>query len=408
MTGRTLNHDKIATLLAVRGGEDPVISLYVRAWGDVAERRATLKNLTREADEVIEADTGWDSERKKEARGLLEQVRQRAEALLSRPPAQGRGSHALFAHSGGNEVISLPIDLHDRLVVDRSPYVSPLSSVLDQYERYGVILCDEKRAIIFESYLGEVEGWEEVVGEHERHRRAPAGGPQRTATRTRPGNYQGLEELRRRGHAKYVLHQHLAEVADRTFRRYRVRPFDRLILAGNEQVIPQLEAHLHSYLRERVVAREPLSMNLALNLNDLRERVAVIETRVEREKEVELLDTVRDQLGSSGLGTTGLDETLRSLFFGKVSTLIVLDGEGTPGRECPDCNFLFEWANDVGKEPPTLVECPICKRSTRRVPDLIDCAVELAIVSGASVEHIAHEKDKLRELGGAAAILRFK
>lgn len=401
MTEPALDRDRIASLLAARGGQDPVVSLYLKAWGEPGDRRGTLKNLVREAEQAIDADPDWGAEHKAQARALLQQVQSQGEGLLSGMPTQGRGCHALFTRDGGVEAIRIPVDLPDRLIVDRSPYASPLSSVLDQYERYGVVLCDEKRAILFESYLGEVSGWEELESEHERHRGAPSGGPQRTATRNRPGNYQGLEELRRRNHADYVLHQHLAEVADRVFRRHKVRPFDRLILGGNEQVIPKLEARLHSYLRPRVVAREALP--LSLSPSDANARIAAIEARVEQEKEAALLQTVQDQLGATGLATSGLDETLRSLYFGQVDTLIVPDGEGMPGCQCPACNLLWEQPPSTGA-----LECPACRELAHRVPDVIDQAVELAIVSGASVEHIAYEQAKLRELGGAAAILRFK
>ena len=103
-----------------------------------------------------------------------------------------------------------------------------------------------------------------------------------------------------------------------------------------------------------------------------------------------------------------MDETLRSLFYGKVDKLIVLDDVEIPGRECPECNFLFERPEDEKEKTPTLVECPICKRSTRRVPDIVDEAVELAIMSGARVEHIAYAKSQLKQMGWMAAILRFK
>jgi peptide chain release factor subunit 1 len=400
---QVLNQDRIAKLIAMPRGEDPVISLYLKSWG--ANTKATLKNLIREGEAAIEADTGWDPERKKEARGLLEGLRGQAEALLQGAPTKGRGSHALFARSGGGEQLTLPVDLRERIVVDRSPYASPLSSLIDQYERYGVIICGQKKATLFEVYLGEIEGWEQVEGEHQRHRRAPAGGPQRSATKG-AGSFQGLEELRRRNHAEYVLHQHLAEVADRAFRRFRVRPFDRLIIGGNKEVMPKLEEHLHSYLKQRVVAREQLSLDLSQK--DAREKILAIEARVEEEKELELLAKIRDRVGSAGLGTTGLDETLRSLFYGKVDTLVVLDDVAIPGRECPECNFLFERPEDEKEKTPTLVECPICKRSTRRVPDIIDEAVELAIMSGARVEHVAYAKAQLRQMGWVAAILRFK
>jgi len=407
-----LDQDRIAQLIATPRGEDPVVTLYLQAWGPAGARKVSLKNLVKEAEGAIEGDTGWDADRKKQARKLLDDLRARAEQELAHCPNQGRGAIAMFMRADGLETIRLPIDVRERIVVDRTPYASPLSSLIDQYERYGVILCDQKRARLFEVYLGVVDAWEEIESEHEPKRKIPAGGPARTAMRSvaaggqGKGGYHGLEELRRRNHAEYVLHQHLADVADRAFRRFKLRPFDRLILGGPKELLPKLEEQLHSYLQERVVAREDVPVDLSRE--KARERVLEIEAKVEAEKEAGLLKSVGDRLGKSGLATTGLDQTLESLFFGKVHTLIVLDGDERPGRECPECHYLFARPEDQGEKTPTLVECPICKRPTRRVPDIIDEAVELAILSGARVEHVAYAKADLEELGGVAALLRFK
>ncbi len=421
-----VDQDLIARLITRPREEDPVVSLYLRGWGAANDRKATLKNLIKEGEEQIAADTGWDDERKKEARKRLEQVRAQAEALLSELPTQGRGGVAIFSLDG-LEPLRLPVDMRDRVVVDRSPYASPLSSLIDQFERYAVILCDKERARIFDVYLDQLEDWEEVQGDSEVSRHAPAGGPSRSggggpvsrggggakAPRTGGSNpaagsgYHGLEELRRRNHAEYVLHQHLQVVADRAFRRYKLRPYERLILAGAKEIVPLLEDHLHSYLKQRVVAREQMAVDLSQS--EARKKVRQIETQVEARREKELLEEINNRLGQNGLGTVGLDETLRSLVYGKVRTLVVMgDGDPLPGRECPECHFLFERPEDAGETTPTLVECPQCKRATRRVPDIIDEAVELAILSGARVTHVAHAKAELEKMGGMAAVLRFK
>ena len=404
---KVLDQDVISGLIARPRGEDPVVTLYLKSWGGLAERKAGLKNLLREGDGAIEEDTGWDAERKKLARGLLESLRQRADTLLQNAPSKGRGSHALFAGVGWEQTLTVPVDIRDRVVVDRSPYASPLSSLIDQYERYGVILCDAKKARLFGVYLAELDGWEEIENDHEKSRSAPAGGPARRGGSGKlGGGYHGLEALRRKNHAEYVLHLHLSDVADQAFRRFKLRPYDRLILGGPSKILPQLEEHLHSYLKQRIVAREQLPVDLSRHA--ALQKVLPIEARVEEEKERSLLAEIADRLGGSGLATAGLDETLRCLFFGKVRTLVVLDEDVRPGRECPECHFLFLRPEDEREKTPTLVECPVCKRSTRRIPDVVDEAVELAILSGASVEHVAFAKDELRRLGGMAAVLRFK
>ena len=147
MTEAAVDQDRIARLIAMPRDEEPYVTLYLKGWGPLVDRRATLKNLIREGEAQIEVDTGWDDGRKKTARALLDRVRAAAEDLVARMPAQGRGAFALFCggDAGQVETIALPLDLRDRVVIDRSPYASPLSSLIDQFERYGVVLADQKR-----------------------------------------------------------------------------------------------------------------------------------------------------------------------------------------------------------------------------------------------------------------------
>lgn len=415
-----LTQDRIAQLIAMPRGETPYVTLYVKGWGAHAERRAVLKNLIREGEAQIDADTGWDEGRKKVARQQLERARETAEALVGLMPPHGRGAHAIFVGDGMQETISLPLDLRDRVVVDRSPYASPLSSLIDQYERYGVIQADSRKARIFEVYLGVIEAWEEVDSEPvkpddrvahggPKRRRsgapgAPGGGNRSASVGT--GGFHGLGESRIERHDLFVMHQHLQDVADRAFSRFRLRKFDRLIIAGTRETLPLLEGHLHSYLKQKVVAREELPLDVSKD--EARKRILAVEARIEAEKEHAMLAQVRDNLGSAGLGSAGLDDTLRALFFGQVRSLFVQDGLSLPGRECPECHFLFQRPQDELERTPTLVECPLCKRATVRVPDVVDEAVELAIMTGAHVEHVNYARDEIASLGGMAALLRFK
>lgn len=388
-----LDQDLITRLISRPRGEEPVVSLYMRTAG--TDRKTTLKNLVRAGEKAIGADTGWDAGRKKAAHGVLNALRGKAEQLLgAAPDHQGRGSIALFADADNVEILQLPLDVRDRLVVDRSPYSSPLASLVDQYERYGVVLCDQKRARLFDVYLGEVSDWEEFVAERTPH------------DVTAKAKFYGLEELRREHHGNYVLHVHLKEVGDRLFRRYKLRPFDRLIIAGPKDILHPLEDHLHSYCKQKIVAREVMATDLSRKV--ALEKVLAIEAQVEERKERDLLAEIRSREGAAGLGVMGLDPTLRALLYGKVKTLVVMDDEDVVGRECPECHFLFERPEDVGEKVPTLVECPLCKRPTRRIPDVVDEAVEMAILSGSRVEHVAYAKEELKDMGSMAAVLRFK
>lgn len=388
-----IGHARIAALAASPASDEPVATLYFGMLPNGAERRLALKNLLKEAEEQARRDTGSDDDRRKRAIAAIQRLAGAAEAILH---DARRGTFVAFARGSNVDEIRIPLVLRDRISVGRIPYTSPLSAVLDQYERYGIVLADHRRGRFLEVYLGVIVERESLDEKRTDTRRIAVG-----------GGHQGLEETRRRHHVEYELHRHLQSVADRAFAHLKLHGFDKLIVAGPQDTVPRLVEHLHPYLRARIVARETWPLDLPRD--ELLARALAVEDRVEAEKERALIATVRDHVCGDLLATTGFDETLRALYYGKVGTLIVEEG-GAPrrGRQCPECRFLFPRAEDETETTPTLVECPLCKRPTRTATDLVEEAVELAVLSGAKVEHVTYARDDLKALGGLASILRFR
>src|SRR4051812_39559510 len=130
------DHDRLSDLLAAPlSSEEPVVTLYVGG-GQNGERKLVLKNLNKQGEEAIRRDTGFDDERKKAAAAALRRAHEAAEESLSR--GQGRGTFVAFAWADRAETFRVPLVLRDRIVVDRTPYTSPLSVLLQQYEHFGV------------------------------------------------------------------------------------------------------------------------------------------------------------------------------------------------------------------------------------------------------------------------------
>lgn len=384
------DHARLSELLAAPlSSEEPVVSLYVGG-GQNGERKLVLKNLHKQGEEAVRRDTGFDDERKKGAHAALRRAHDAAEEALAR--GQGRGTFVAFAWADRVETFRVPLVLRDRVVLDRTPYTSPLSVLLQQYEHFGIVVADNRRGRIFDYFVGTLSQLEVLEDTTDKHVRA--------------AGFQGLEQARVNHHHEYTVHRHLQNLGDRLFAHHKRSAFDRLVLAGTHENVAKLERVLHPYLRGRVAAREHWAHDISND--DVRKRMADVEKHVEMEKERKLLALVRDHVCGDLLATTGLDETLRALYYGKVATLIIEDGLTRIGRECPECRFLLPRPEDAKEKTPTLVPCPLCARPTRAVPDIIDEAVELAVMSGAKVEHIHHAKDEIVGLGHLAAILRFR
>src|SRR5712672_3434848 len=59
-------------------------------------------------------------------------------------------------------VCELAVNVHNILSWRDKPYVRPLLELIDEHERYGVVLTDREHARLFSIFLGELEEHQEV------------------------------------------------------------------------------------------------------------------------------------------------------------------------------------------------------------------------------------------------------
>jgi peptide chain release factor subunit 1 len=145
-----------------------------------------------------------------------------------------RGGLVLFCNASDNFfwVRELNIRVRNRARWNDTPYVRPLIEMVDEYERYAVVLTDRETARFFSIFLGEIE-------EHFQSE-APL-----EVTRVNEVGTDHIESHTTVQHkADEHAHLHLKQVAELTARLSRVREFDRLILAGTVEATSELSALL--------------------------------------------------------------------------------------------------------------------------------------------------------------------
>lgn len=314
--------------------------------------------------------------------------------------------------------LAFPVPLRSRLVVQPHPYTLPLTALLDQYPKYGVVVVSQERARIFEVYLGEIiehsEVYDEVPGkvhdptskeyksmpeyglaERRIERRgkrsdSPAGGG-----RSESGVY-GLAERKIERHIEHHVRHHYKRTSDITFHFFRDHHFDWLILGGQPENANEFESTLHRYLTSRILGR--IKADPKTPLPELLEESLKVIQQAESEQRDQWVKRIAEANQPNGLGVLGLPATLRALRQGAVQTLVVQDGGSLPGARCPSCGHLTPREESV---------CPDCGTATEPVADLIEEAVEEAILQGAQVIHLP-QHPTLSKSGGMGALLRYQ
>ena len=367
-----ITEERIRTLASFRGGDRPVVSMYLdvdgRRWPRFQECEARLERMVRDGLEHAGAASAAAED--------LRRIESHVKGGLDRSRTRGL---AVFA-SGPDlwEVIALPVRVRDQVVVDDHVHVGQLESAVENHARFGVLLADRQRARTFVFEMGQLVDKSDVFEALPRHD-DDAGGADRRHDRAR---------------LDAAAHQHLKRAAQVTFEMYKAEPFDRLAVGAPDDLLPELERVMHRYLRERIVGRIAVAPNASEA--EVAEAALEAEHRAERAEEAALVEKMRAGASAGKGAVVGVDGVLRALGEHRIATLLVSDGYQAPGWHCDACGRLAT----RGKT------CPDCGAQMRRLDDVVEHTIEDALLGGCRVEVVVDSAD-LDVLGRIGAVLRF-
>jgi peptide chain release factor subunit 1 len=196
--------------------------------------------------------------------------------------------------------------------------------------------------------------------------------------------------------------------------------FRQLLAAGPEEVRPMFEQYLHSYVKPTFCGWLDLDVENVTPQDVHRVALPVIE-QIERREQAEYLERLRAAIATDGRGVAGIKPVLDALNEHRVDTLLIAEDSAQPGVRCRKCGWLGE--EDVS-------ECPVDGGELAEEPDIMECAVESALLQSAQVMNVGRDSPsagaaqkvdildpktseqracwmELTALGSIAALLRF-
>ena len=367
-----INEDTVRELAAVSGGGAPVVTCYLDVDGRRYPRRqdyeAELEHLVRRAKERAgDASVAGD----------LARIEEYVHGGFDRADTRGL---ALFSCESSSfwKAIPLAVAVRNQIVVNQSPAVGQLELLLHTYERIAVLLVDRQQARLFVYELGILVDRSELLDEL-------------------PRDYDHRGE-RERGdtqhHVDDLVDQHLRRAAAAAFTAFQTAEYAHLLVGAPAELASAVEANLHPYLRERLRGRLPVAVGAA----DAAVRAAVLEAedRLVRERETAVVERLREAVGAGRRAAAGLDDVLKALVERRVDLLVISEGYSEAGWRCPSCSYLAA----VGRK------CPLCSTDMVEVPDVVEDALEEALLQSCRIEICVGNAD-LDVLGRVGAFLRF-
>lgn len=286
------------------------------------------------------------------------------------------------------EVVALPVPVEDHLVVNMTPHVRQLETVLDEYEPTGVLMTDRQRARLMVIELGRVVEREEIIDPLPRHD-DDKGDWRKDHVKT---------------HANESAQQHFRHSAMAMFDLYQRHHFNHLVLCVADEMSGDVKRQLHDYLQQKLVGCTALQMTASDDeIISMAHEMTQLEERRREGQYVDRLRAAVSTAGPSGKPTTesssavaGLDPTLEAIYEKRVDTLLISQGFVAEGWRCTDCSYIAT----VGRK------CRMCGSAMILVEDVIEEAVGDALGQKCKVEFCSDNAD-LDVMGRIGALLRF-
>lgn len=364
----------LARLARFRSREG-VLSLYIDFAPSGGERRQPAAAFVHALKSLDGLDlTPKQRARLDEERALVEEFARKKFALQGRSlilfSSQRRGLWSVFQ-------LQEPVRPLARFA--EGPAIAQLASMLDEFERYLVVLVDKEEARLISVYMGQAE-------------------PRAHVTDDYPGRNKrgGWAQSRYSHHRDDHLRRHVLHVTEALIGELRRQPFDKLIVGGPDEARSALLHLLPRSLRTRVAG----SFLGELFLSDAQvvERVRDVEEKAEHESQARLVNDLLDAAGAGGPAALGWEETVQALSDGRVHQLVLVEGRTRKGRVCSNGHAVIE----------ALRTCPFCAARLEVVSDLAEWAVEKAFDTDARVATVRAGAAKvLTTGGGVGALLRY-
>jgi peptide chain release factor subunit 1 len=277
------------------------------------------------------------------------------------------------------------VPVHSNARWSETPYVKPLIGLMDDYERYGVVLVDKERGRLFTVYMGEITEHEDFLA------RLPV---RRIKS---PGMDHMFSERRFQNKAAMHAHlhfKHVAESLDRLVDQYR---FDRILIGGPVEATGELQHLLSKRVRSRLIDR--LSLPVTASAAHVVEEVLRVGERLERQMEEQIVHDLIDGDHRHHPYTLGLEHTVHALCEERIWRMVYAQGFTPTGGQCANCEMLFARSDGT---------CGYCGSAVKPTEDLLERMVERALDQDSLLEEVhAVAAERLQQAGGIGAILRF-
>jgi peptide subunit release factor 1 (eRF1) len=302
----TLNkiNEQLDRLAALNAWPHPVLSLYLDLRPDQHGRDNIDPFLRKELPERTHTYAPGGA-----ARRSLERDAERIFDFVAKNLDRSWEALAIFSCSAINffETIPLPASpamRGHRLFIGEQPHLYPVARAIDEYPRYVALLADTHSARLFVFAVNSVEQTAQVESD-----------------KTKRHKMGGWSQARYQRNVDNFRKQHAREVVEMLTRLVREEAIDKVLLAGDEVILPLLREEMPKDIASKIV--DALSLDIRTAQRAVLEATLASLRQKDAESDRERVEAMIDAYRAGGLACVGEAPTRRAFELGQVEELLI-------------------------------------------------------------------------------------
>ncbi len=273
---------------------------------------------------------------------------------------------------------SFRVPVSDSVFTNFRPYVRQIATLIDTYERYGVIQVDSEGARLYMFNMGVLEAVEGYLGEEVKQHKAG-----------------GWAQARYQRHESGIVRNNLQDAAELAEDFYRKQQTRHLILAGTDKNVASFKTLLSHRLRSMVIGQVAIDANASPS--EISEKALDIINEVSDSEAESTLETIVTAVHKGANAVAGLAETLTAVQAGRAQHVVALADFHKPAYRFVDTGYIVLNLDD---------ETELGSGKVQELPDGVESVLRRAMAQGIGVT-VLDESKELEEIGCIAALTRY-
>jgi stalled ribosome rescue protein Dom34 len=263
------------------------------------------------------------------------------------------------------------------------PWLRPLLEVIEENDRFGVVLIDKHRARILTVDAGGIEQLAEIMSDVQN---------KHATTGTDHIWSQGQME---RDHQEHVQ-RHAKRAADELSTVIDRLKLVRIVIGGPVEATTAFIGQLPKRIQQMIIGT--ISAAVDANHERLIAELRAVQEKAEQEDEAKLVDSMITAAMKGERAVLGVSATLGAIQEGRVHRMVIARDFRLEGKECGSCHVLVADGDE---------KCAFCGSKLEAAPDLINRASHRVLDMGGKVQLVSGEAASKLAEAGIGAVLRF-